>query len=719
MKIERQPNDGDDDATNGEAYGCDVAVMGIELASAASAAAPATPSYQGVERTIQVDPSSLVEPGAAAQPNRPGWDALFDALLDDLRLTPRPKARRIVWQRWITSIRSRASGHGRLAAGREPARGSQAVASAPGPPGVGQAPAERDGCKPCRPPAIPNVQANRSRWVDFVQNDLGNALRDYDAAATVAQRRPLCTAFMSRSSSLAERKPEAALVAVVGARGRGQRPVQPAQSRHRGRCEHRRAALQRQPGRDRAGPAQGIRLAGHRRPQDRLRPAAQRRRHRVLQQSAVHQRDADLGLSEPDRRGPAGPGAAKLYQFSATTYDWAELTITTVLKAPVSDLAVLHATRSTRPSLGADRGWRAGPRDRRPDRDGPGEDQRRRSTKGRSASSGSRSRSRPRRKAQERIAAETAKRNADLRAKGLVGNDTVGDPRFPDHAALAAVAARGRLRRRPLPVAQAHPGKLGADAPQPRKLATTRTRRHGRRPSRLAAGQPGGRASTSASKVRSVKNLMIVIKDVPPGTPPRDAVKSPRMSISRPIAKAVDDARKPKPGSPKDDRPADHPPAAAARVQHRCPGVPGRLIHDLQLDVPAPEEEAKGGIVGAAAKIYRIKMPLAEVALSYQVDSSTPDALQLQAKVEDFNSGHQRGSAGDHRRRNQGRCPLAFSAAFVLGAIGGKIRTQPIDACPRPAQAAGLLDPLDLAARPQRLDAGGTRSECRYPVPAG
>ena len=30
--------------------------------------------------------------------------------------------------------------------------------------------------------------ANRQRWVDFVDNDLGQALRQYDAAATVAQR---------------------------------------------------------------------------------------------------------------------------------------------------------------------------------------------------------------------------------------------------------------------------------------------------------------------------------------------------------------------------------------------------------------------------------------------------------------------------------------------------------------------------------------------------
>ena len=33
-----------------------------------------------------------------------------------------------------------------------------------------------------------SIQANRQRWVDFVDNDLGQALRQYDAATTVAQR---------------------------------------------------------------------------------------------------------------------------------------------------------------------------------------------------------------------------------------------------------------------------------------------------------------------------------------------------------------------------------------------------------------------------------------------------------------------------------------------------------------------------------------------------
>ena len=64
-----------------------------------------------------------------------------------------------------------------------------------------------------------------------------------------------------------------------------------------------------------------------------------------------------------------------------------------------------------------------------------------------------------------------------------------------------------------------------------------------------------------------------------------------------------------------------------------------RLIHDLQLEVPAPENQEKGGFVGAPAKIYRVKIPLAEISLSYKVDTSKPGSMRIQAKVEEFNPG--------------------------------------------------------------------------------
>src|SRR5262249_61713769 len=41
---------------------------------------------------------------------------------------------------------------------------------------------------PPPPASAPAAQANRPRWLDFVRNDLGGALRAYDGARTVQQR---------------------------------------------------------------------------------------------------------------------------------------------------------------------------------------------------------------------------------------------------------------------------------------------------------------------------------------------------------------------------------------------------------------------------------------------------------------------------------------------------------------------------------------------------
>src|SRR5262249_6304246 len=55
------------------------------LVLAASAAAPVTPSYQGIERSVQAIKKLWDGPAATAQPNRAGWDAICDAVLSDLR----------------------------------------------------------------------------------------------------------------------------------------------------------------------------------------------------------------------------------------------------------------------------------------------------------------------------------------------------------------------------------------------------------------------------------------------------------------------------------------------------------------------------------------------------------------------------------------------------------------------------------------------------------
>src|SRR4051794_10437032 len=48
-------------------------------------AAPPTPSYYGIERTIDRVRVDWAKPGAPAQPNADGWNAFFDALRAELK----------------------------------------------------------------------------------------------------------------------------------------------------------------------------------------------------------------------------------------------------------------------------------------------------------------------------------------------------------------------------------------------------------------------------------------------------------------------------------------------------------------------------------------------------------------------------------------------------------------------------------------------------------
>ncbi len=103
------------------------------------------------------------------------------------------------------------------------------------------------------------------------------------------------------------------------------------------------------------------------------------------------------------------------------------------------------------------------------------------------------------------------------------------------------------------------------------------------------------------------------------------------------------------------------------------------IIHDLQIDVPAPESEARGGVVGAAAKVYRLKIPQGEVAVSYTVEATPGSGPQLHAKVVDFNPGVNAEVLAIADDETKGVALSRLSAAVVLGTLGGRLRSQPIN----------------------------------------
>ncbi len=672
------------------------------LAGVAWPAAPATPSYHGVERTIQTIRQDWSRSGAAAQPNRPGWDALFDTLLADLQ-----------------AYTKAAGDEERLSVLEHAYLISQALSTVSWHPAVNLREELRQWLRPRlrlawaarrlseTVQALPatsdsHVRSNRQRWVDFTRNELGAALHDYDQAATVAQR------------TVALRRIHEALRALEA--GNRERPWWPSTE-----LEAAVTELFNRPNVDvSADPATVAPILDV--PLIQTGPVY--RKGYVSQVTAGPKTGFGLLASDDGiafynsqlytsvtpvwdfqnriASNPQGQRATKLYQFSATTYDWAELTITTVLKG--SGLSISpsyhHAIDAAIASAPTESGGMG-----RAIASLVGMNQARINQKVYEGAIGEFRQQIPieaMEEGQERIAAETVKRNADLRSKGLVGNDTLAitaPMKWPSLAESAkGLVAKDApdirdfqithlsLRSRPEAVLaggivewRGAPRQIGADLPEPVALSSlepgiTANVHLGSLLGSLVAGV------YERELVRSVNNLMLIIKDVPAGSPPGDAVKVIKNVDFATYAKEVDESRKTKPGTPRPavlriSRPKE-PPEFVTDAR----GFLVALIRDLQLDVPAPDQEANGGVVGAAAKIYHIKIPLLEVALSYHVDSSPGDELRIRAKIEDFNPGTNAEVLAITDDETKGKSLSRFSSAIVLGAVGGKLRSRPIDA---------------------------------------
>ena len=152
-------------------------------------AAPATPSFVNVEAVIAKVRQEWARPGATPDPNAPGWNALFDSVAKDLAAFSSAKTEddrlrslnhlyqisvaldSVSWAP-ATSLRNE------LRAWLRP-RMTLAWATKRLVETVNGLPATTD----------PAVRGNRQQWLKFVGDDLGKALRDYDAAADVRPRR--------------------------------------------------------------------------------------------------------------------------------------------------------------------------------------------------------------------------------------------------------------------------------------------------------------------------------------------------------------------------------------------------------------------------------------------------------------------------------------------------------------------------------------------------
>jgi hypothetical protein len=657
------------------------ASLGWAGREAAGQAAPAAPTHIGVERTIDPIRQAWTAPGARPEPNADGWNSLFNTLLEQLqsyaqagddtgRLTALNRIYEIsaalgtvAWppaERLRAELREWLRPRVRLAWARR--RLSDTVASLP-------------------PASDPGAQANRTRWVQFVDDELGVALRDYDGAQTVQQRLVALKRLHETLASLDQQNQgqqsqgrtwppswelEAAMNDLfnrpnldIAADTATVAPVFEAALVTTGPVTRKGYTSMVT-----AGPKTGFGLI----PLDG--GIGFYNSQSMVSVTPIHDFQQQIA------QDPQGQRAANLYYFGATTYDWSNLTVTAVvtpegLSLSPSSTHNINAAISSAPTAGHGLGRGIAAL--------IGMDQetiRQKVYEGALPKFQEQIPQEAQEEALERISVEQAQRNADLRSKYLIGNDTAAVRDFLiRQLSMAsrphAIFVGGRFEWR------GAPDQRGADMPQPPKLASTID------PGVTADLHLGSLMTSAAAgiwqqdRVRSVQNLVIQTRAVPSGTPPKDAVNvTPNMSFAD-YVKAVDaarNARDPKVQALRVIRP-EHPPEFSTDAR----GYLVALIRDFQLDAPAPDPQAGGNLLGVPAKILRFKSPLVEVAISYELDTSTPGATRLKGRIQGFNPGTTGEVIAINDDENQGKPLTRFQSALVMTGLGGKVRSQNID----------------------------------------
>ncbi|MBV8231306.1 MAG: hypothetical protein JO329_15100, partial [Planctomycetaceae bacterium] len=219
--------------------------------------------------------------------------------------------------------------------------------------------------------------------------------------------------------------------------------------------------------------------------------------------------------------------------------------------------------------------------------------------------------------------------------------------------------------------------QVGADAPQPVALANP---------------EPGVTADVhltsimssltrgylQSDAVRSLDNLMIVTRKVPPGAPPSQGVVTSQNVDYPTYLRAVREARA-----------ANDPKVLAIRVKRpgRAPefaadasGYLVAIIHDFVIDLPAPAQAVRGGMAGPPAQVYRISAPEAEVRIAFKVEPATQtNPVRLSGRIEGFDFGPNTRVFGINEDESKAAPLTAFTGTFVLGVFRGRVQGQPID----------------------------------------
>jgi hypothetical protein len=659
-------------------------------------AAPAAPSYVGVERAIERVRQGGKE-SASGRPQAESWNTFGDAARRELRA-------------YATAgdegARLRALGRlHRMAADLEgvtwaPAGELRAALRAWLEPRVRLAWAQRrvrEAIDGLAPPASGPAQENRGRWRRFLDEDLGGALRAYEAAETVAARQEALKRVYGALTKLEGRNravswaPTATLQEALN--DLYNRPnfgatadvatVSPAFNANI--VESGPITFKGNTSYVTAGPKTGFALL----PSD--------NGIAFSNSQAVSSVTPINGFHQQIASDPQGRRAARLYYFRGLTRVSGEQQIIAVLRATglvlfPGSYQNIAATINTVPIQGQHLA--------RTIAGLLGYDQER-ITQQVFQQGINRIRQGVVENSRELTAIKTSEaagqRNAQF-AQYLVGNDTL---------AYRNLAITGlRLRSRPEYIGvggtvqwQGAGDQVGADWPKPAEFET------------VAPGVAAdvhlpsvmtnlARGAVQTEPVRDVRNLMIVTRNIPEGAPPSEGIVTTRNVDYEAYLKAVAEVQE-----------ADDPKVVAIRVKRpdRVPefaadahGNLVALVHDFTIEVPAPKQLPGLGrlLRGPAYRVYRIAAPQAEFVISLKVEPARGELpIRLAGRLESVDFGANATVTGLGEDEEKGTPLGRLLAAGVLGTLQNRLQGQPINvplsAVRLPGFALNSVTPLD------------------------
>lgn len=232
------------------------------------------------------------------------------------------------------------------------------------------------------------------------------------------------------------------------------------------------------------------------------------------------------------------------------------------------------------------------------------------------------------------------------------------------------------------------------------------------KPSKFAASEPGvtadvhltsvltnlARGYYQTSAVQDVSNVMLATRPAPAGDPEKTAAFETQRNVDDAAYLAAVTAAQ-EAGGAGHAALRLHRPSAPPRFAADDQGNLVAVIDDLRLDISAPPEAARGGLAGPPARYYRLEAPHAEFAVSFALEPSADGPPRLTGRVVSFDPGPGTTIAAVLDDPAQPARLNAITSAVIVGVLRSRVQGRPLDVPLNRADLPGYqlrnVSPLD------------------------